>query len=401
MVELMVGEILAVLLVIGLLTNLGPILTDFGRQNAVAQIQEIGRLATDQLSNAIMESGYQGCDPEVPWRSILDVEGSVVSPSLRNWAYDKFSLTGYNVSQQQGVRQLLGADWQRNRYRFRGEVVGDVILLQRGAGPELTLKDHNSADHQLEFVGNLSEWLEPGQILQLNDCDYAVRFQIDQQAPPSYLSDADITVVNYSSQQTINCDGAQFKKATNHRVSTGCAVDVESDSATDYRFEEGTRAHIVESAAYFIGFDADSGHPALKKTGFAGNASRVHTESVVEGIENMRLEFIVDNADGTSTNTFSAAEMDEHSVSWDKVIAVNLWLLIRSSQKTSLQSDQEHLLFPDETGNAIDCFAPDSLGSTTSITTGYYQACPFDIESRERRSRHVLQLVIPRYGTRS
>ncbi len=402
LVELMISETISLLIISGLLLFVGPSVTAVNYVREHSEILDNGAFASTQLHESLLSAGYQGCDPSGTFNSSIDTQNENISPRLRNWAYHRFGVLGFDANQVTRIETLLGDDWQRLRYQYNHRHIGDMLAVQRPNGPALSLHVHNAARSELVFEGDLRDKLQPGQIIQLNDCSHSARLQINPQLPVIYTEAEHITTVSYDPKDSINCTSSinpSLAPSLGAETSNACAISANTESDNPFQFPSNTRAHIVNSEVFYLGYDADKSTPALKRSGFAANAQNIYTETLVEGIENLRVRFGVDtNNDGLANFYRNAAEVvqlntDFDGNAWDNVVNLKIWLLVKSSKKPTQTSITSSLLFPSIDGAQVDCMTPAS--QSIEVESSHLYACPFSDTKNIGQARRVITFTIP------
>ncbi len=401
MVEFMVSTTLSLILLSTLLAMVAPGIAALAKIKSSTDLQDSGRIAVEHLRDAISFAGYQGCRPDTSLTSVLTPTQGRVSPRLEQWAYDKFGLVGFDSDENQRISETIGISWRNQRYQYEGHEVGDLLLVQTAGNEALVVEEHIPQQFQLVFQGRKTDQLKPGKIIQLNDCEHAARLQISMDTRPVYSTVSDTTTVFYSPAETVNCHDSSVDVLSLGPDAGNC-TNLDTNSEDLFRFRRGTHAHSVESAAYYIGYDSASAAPALKRSGFATNAARVYTETLIEGIENMRLRYAIDtDSDGQPDHHLSASELhagnaSDSRINWSNVIQVQLWLLTRSLEKTMDTPDQGAVLFPAPNGRWTDC--NETPAATDRDYISHLHACPFSRFGKKQYARKIVNHVIPIHG---
>ena len=403
LVETLVGHTLSLLLITTLLAFIAPSVAALSRVKANTDLQDSSRLGFEQMIEAVSFAGYQGCHPDTTYTSALDPSRSGVSPRLGEWAYDQFGIAGFDADETQRLSESLGSSWRNVRYRYGQHAIGDVLVVQNAGNEALIVEDHRPLQFQIVFRGRKTSQLEPGEIIQLNDCEHTARVQISTLSRPAYSAANDTTTVSYAPVDTINCASPSAAVISLGPDSgSGCSTPGVAPE-TIFQFRPGTRGHTVKSAAYYIGYDSTSGAPALKRSSFATNAMRIYTETMVEGVENLRLRYGVDtDSDGLPDRDMNAAELTAATatnpdIRWGNVVNVELWMMIRSSEKTADHATHRSIMFPAPAGQVRDCIA--TLPVTDYEHMQHSYACPFSVNDGKQYERRVVAHVIPLHNT--
>jgi len=403
LVELLISEAISLLVIVGLLAFIGPSVAAISYIRGQSEIHDNGVFSYTQFRNVLLSAGYQGCDPSGTFTSTINVESVNISPRLRNWAYQRFTILGFDADEESRLQTQIGDGWQNVRYQFNNQYIGDMLAVQYPTGPALTLNEHNPATSELTFKGDLRGKLQSGQVIQLNDCTHSARMQINPRHAITYAAESNTTTVSYASEGSINCAIPAINSSApaigpNH---TGlCDISTNMESVDTLQFSTNTRGHIVNSALFYIGYDADEITPALKRSGFATNAQNIYTETLIEGIENFRVQFGVDTDNDGVLNIYqNAAEVAQMSSGsdnnpwspWERVVTIKVWLLIRSSEEIKKPHSNSSLLFPLIDGSEANCMTPTQ---SQEVNNSYIHACPFINIDQTEYARRVVSFSV-------
>lgn len=134
----------------------------------------------------------------------------------------------------------------------------------------------------------------------------------------------------------------------------------------------GARVHDLIVNAYYVSRDATgrSGLPSLRRKRLIGNASgaAIQDEEVIAGIENLQVQLGVGDAAGATPVHFAnPGEVDTDDAS-HPIVAVRLWLLVRSDSAEPGFIDGKTREFP--TGRVVA--APNDAFRRLLVTTTVY-----------------------------
>ena len=169
LLELMIGIVVG-LSVLGTVAALFvPTLRSFRQGEAISQIQENQRYGMRTLATAVDQAGYVGCDSTTPenvvttlttpisWASDLDAPVRIYSPN---------EAAAANVATNSAARRVVD-----------GAPVGDVLTLLTGDTANVILLDHDAANEEVTFSGDVVSLLDEKMIM-VNDCSNSALFEI-------------------------------------------------------------------------------------------------------------------------------------------------------------------------------------------------------------------------------
>lgn len=366
LIELMISQIILVVVLSATLSLIAPAISGYATHTAVSDMQESGRIALDLLDHSIRQAGYLGCNPKANLLNVVDPENPNVSAALTNWAYEPFGIRGFDAEDSDSISGLLGTDWTNRRLRHEDTFIGDLLMLREARGPEFRVVYHDPSSQTVSFEGDITDRISRGQIIELNDCHQATALQIHRLSNPTYRISTDSTLVHYGSEASVNCtastwDGDNLTEG-GARVLLGgdqhatCATEASRRLYSEYQFAPGTPAHKVYSSIYYLGTRDESGESYLYRTGTADDGARVYTEALVEGVENLRLLYGIDqNTDGTPDEYWDATRLDVQRGDWSRVVSVKVWLVINSLAAHANSPVGPAVVFPNRSGEMVNC----------------------------------------------
>jgi type IV pilus assembly protein PilW len=138
----------------------------------------------------------------------------------------------------------------------------------------------------------------------------------------------------------------------------------------------GAQVHDLVVNAYYISRDATGrrGLPSLRRKRLVGNATgaAIQDEEVIAGIENLQVQLGVGNASGAAPVHFASPSDVDTTDALHPVVAVRLWLLVRSESTEPGFSDGKAREFP--TGRVVA--APNDAFRRLLVTTTLYLRNP-------------------------
>lgn len=314
LVELMISITIGLILMTGVVQLFLSSRTTFSTQQALARVQESGRLAMEFLSQDIRMAGYMGC-----------MSRNMNFTNTLNNASD----LAYNF--EIGIEGLDNVGATIPTGYPTGIVAGTDVLVVRSAngnGVDVT-QNNNSAQLFAENTGVEAS------------CD-------DGEASYSGLCENDILVVS-------DCTKARVFQATNLQT-TGGSVEVNVVHSGDNTPEPGNAisswggnsnpeenfgpdSEIIKmnTTVYYIRNNTSSGQPSLWQEVNGGTS-----QELLEGVENMQLLYGRDsNNDGVPDSYETAASVTAANA-WDDVSSVRVQLLVQSTEDNLLQEAQPY-----------------------------------------------------------
>ena len=395
LIELMIGQAMSLVVIAAALGLISPLITGFRAHSAIANVQESGRIALDELAHHIRQAGYSGCNPDAVKAVVLDPTHPDVSPSTENWAFEHYRVKGIDAMDLGSSRALFGNNWHQRRHRSGNSYIGDLIMVRSTEGRELRVIRHDPHAQSFQFEGDVTDLLNMGQIIELNDCVQSTTLQIDRSSVPAYNSASDSTLVNYSAEVTVNCsEVGRNITSTSHSASkvllggtnlATCNSSTQTGYFTEYQYRPGTTAHKVTNSVYYVGRRDDSGDSYLYRTSTANDGARVYTEALVEGIENLRALYGVDrDQDGTPETYWRAARFNDQPEMWSQVVSVRIWLMINTATAHVDSNKALSVAFPDHTGQIVDCDEQSDVDAAT---------CPHLSESKDDQKFYMRKVI--------
>ncbi|TLM74828.1 PilW family protein [Microbulbifer harenosus] len=313
LVELMISITIGLILMTGVVQLFLSSRTTFSTQQALARVQESGRLATEFLAQDIRMAGYMGC-----------MSRNINFTNTLNNASD----LAYNF--EVGIEGLDNVTAATTGYPSDIVAGTDVLVVRsaNGNGVDVT-QNNNSAQLFAEDTGVEAS------------CD-------DGEDSFSGLCENDILVVS-------DCTKARVFQATNLQT-TGGSVEVNVVHSGDNTAEPGNAitswggssnpeenfgpdSEIIKmnTTVYYIRSSDVSGQPGLWQQVNGGTS-----QELLEGIEDMQLLYGRDtNADGVPDDYQTAAAVTAANA-WDDVSSVRVQLLVQSTEDNLLQEDQPY-----------------------------------------------------------
>lgn len=326
-IEAMIGIALGITLVAGIIQVVLASKQSYSTQQAVARVQENGRMAVEYISREARNAGYMGC------MTGNDIESGVNYINLLNdssdFSYDFGTVVqGYdNVTGNiGGVTPVAGTD---------------ALVLRVPAGSGLTVSATHSSDANVGInsvgttVGGCPDGTDSfsslcnGDILMLSNCSRVVVFQatnvqglgsgIDNVVHSAGGADPGNTISSWNSHSGIG------------------------------NINPGEELIKLQTAFYYIGLSTRTGRPGLFQK--IGTASEVE---LVEDVQSMSITYGVDSSgDDGVPEVYSAANAIT-AANWANVVAIRIQLLIQTPETNILPTAQANLSFNGSTVDTSD-----------------------------------------------
>lgn len=299
LVEMMVAMTIGLVLLGGVITVLTSSQQTYRVNEALARMQENARYAFQFLSRDIRMAGYRGCVGD----------GVAMTNMLNNktdflWRLDQ-PLEGFEATSANGWTPALPSEVTSPLGRR------DVIVVRGVEGSDTTILSHASESADLSIASG-SELLA-GDTVLVSDCQAAAVFQ----------------ATNVSTD-TIK-----------HNVDSG----VPGNNSTSLgRVFTGGEAVRINTRIYYIRTNP-GGIPALYWKRGSEKA-----EELVEGIENMQIQYGEDTDGDRAVDTYRTADL---VADWENVVSVRIDLLVQSVED-NVTSQPQTYTFNGETVTPID-----------------------------------------------
>lgn len=298
-----------------------------GEEEQTIEMQQNARIAMKLLERDLRMAGFWGCGT-TPDNFKNTVRGQDTNPLL-------------SMLPVRGVNNLA----EGNTY---GAKVGTDLFIvsyadqDGGVRVDEPYMNNNSADIHLVDPGNPSP-IKKGDIVLISDCQYTSVFQITN------MQDSARSVVHNENQGGGNPDPANWTKDLGHK------------------YAEGTFVYALKMKYYWISPDNQL---MMSQGGFpvGGNAYQQTNSSqpIAENIEDLQLEYGVDSdGNGTPDQWYNASAVPN----WNNVIAVRIFLLVRTTREVKDYTNTHTYAFADRPspGPYNDRYPRYLLEGTTSL----------------------------------
>ncbi len=297
LIELMISVTLGIVLSFGAVEIYVGSKQTYRTQDALSRMQENARYALDLLIKDIRNTGYIGCG------NLTNITPNIVDTAIS--AYDLSTV--FTGNQSTGAQS-----WVPSALPTGVASVADHtdIVTVNSAGRCTTplTADMTAVDSDIS-------------IATTNSCGFG---------------EHDVVMVS-------DCTKADIFKITNVPAATGLLSH--ADLANVYTAAEAPDIMSFKSVTYFIRNDTTSGIPSLflmdNTRGVNTGTTNPNPVALIEGVENMQIQYGIDNDDDGTPEQYSNASS---STAWDKVVTARITLLMRTIENLNAGA---HTFTPD------------------------------------------------------
>lgn len=314
LVELLISITLGLVLMAGVLQMFAGSKVTFATQQGVARVQETGRQVIEFLSKDIRMAGYSGCAT----RRSNAIDSTLFADKSYSTNMAQ-AIQGY-IAKGTGLGSLPADSPVKLTQSAPTDVVAvpnsDLLVLTVSSESDVVITKTNDsatlfANITNTVVGgcggsNMISGLCDGDVVAVSDCEYTRIFQI------THLSDtAGSLHINHAANGTLGNTISSWQPDKNSLES----------------FPPGSYIQKIGRVTYFIGIN-----PTTKRSSLYQVANGVTTE-LVEGVEDMRLQYGIDTNTGNSAaqivaDTYRTADQ---ITDWNTVLSVRIQLLVQSA----------------------------------------------------------------------
>jgi len=320
LVELMIAVVLGLLLVAGVIQIFVSNKQTYRVTEAHSRLQDNARFTLEVLSKDVRSAGYSGC------RAIENMNVTTIANAPIPAVMTANTIVTGNES-------TTIASWSPALSGSLGTVVGgtDVITLQSGTGCGANLIGNvGSSNANIQVFAPNTCSLAAGDVLMIADCEDAHIFRATN-------------VSNAAGQQTVA--HANNSNEANHFCKSYPSLPHAGACNTGEAKLYGYDAELFKFVAvtYFIRLGTN-GDPALWKFDHTAGVSATNPVELVEGIENMQIEYGVDTNDDDIVDRYSNAQVVSDANAgvgeWDKVVSARISLLAQTLEQNLTTVDQ-------------------------------------------------------------
>ncbi|WP_227718132.1 PilW family protein [Microbulbifer sp. Q7] len=312
LVELMISITIGLILMTGVVQLFLTSRTTFSTQQALARVQESGRLAMDFLSEDIRMAGFAGCNSRY-----TQVTNYLNDENLLAFKFD------VGIEGEDDVSANPPAGYPDDAIEGT-----DILVVRSAGGISLGVPKPNDANNvYARYVSDVapcgeaqtgSSGICSDDILIVANCTNAVVFQATE------------VEGNASTGEVRIAHGAG--DSPGNRVT---AWDV-SDAVSPVSFADDAQVFQVVTTVYFIAQGA-GGIPSLWQ-----ETNGLAAQELLEGVQDMQLTYGVDsNSDGVPENYVDAGSLSSADA-WAEVVSVRVALLVQSGEDNVLAEPQPY-----------------------------------------------------------
>lgn len=296
LVEVLVAMVISLFLLSGIIQVYLTNTASYSFTNAISRIQENARYAMDTMAQDLRMAGYFGC-------AVFDRSDPAAMQAIVN------NLDTAGPGYDANLFDILGEPLIEGT---ENDVNGSDTITLRGAlagnaTPDVPYANSTSANI---LISNPND-IEVDDIVMISNCRGADIFQ----------------VTNATTSDNAN------NTAVVHNTGTGSPGNYNPDTCTSghclsQTYGADATMYKLQAVTYSIAPGA-SGEPALWRSANGLN------EELVEGIEQMQVQYGIDTSGDGATNRYMTADLitDDFSLpnNWDNVMSIRLMLLARSA----------------------------------------------------------------------
>lgn len=351
LVEVMIGLALGIVLTAGIIQVVVASKQTYTTQQAVARVQESGRLALEYLGMDVRQTGYMGCmtGRDLSATNFFNLLNST------DYFYDFGSVI-------EGFDNVTGAPTKLGDFSGIPVVSGtDMLVVRSPYGSGLTVDYTHASDANIgvHHVASISDTngcpnnaggdkgrksgLCDGDIVMLTNCSHVIVFQATNVQEKG--NGTDLVV------HSMDSDPAPGNKCASWG-GAGCGDVIPSVNPGDEIMK-------LSMYTYFIGTSARTGRPGFFRR--AGNAAPVE---LLEDVQSMQLTYGLDANNDRVPDSYVAAT---GVADWDNVVAVRVQLLVQTPEQGVLPAAQTGLSFNGQTVNTSDRRLRQVFSSTIAL----------------------------------
>lgn len=290
MVELIVAVGLSAMLLAGVLAIFSSSRVSYEAIDRLSRVQESGRLALDQLVRDVRSAGYNGCV-----RKPVHVSTSLARSDELQWNLLDSPVRGYQYTHSRSWMPQLDPS------NVPDAAENSDVLLVRGPKPNVEpvrLRANMTSGADALLVSNpQASALRAGDVALAYNCEARAYFHVSSFDGETITHDAPATPT----------DAPGNARAT-----------------IDYAFSAGTEIIPVQTVIYYVHSNAAGRRSLWRRVGLQ------KPEEFVEDVEQMQLQFGVDNDGDTTIDDYLTADA---VANWSSVVSVSIALLVRSSER--------------------------------------------------------------------
>lgn len=337
LVELMIGMALGIVLTAGIIQIVVGSKTAYSTQQAVARVQESGRLAIEFLSMDIRQTGYMGCmtgreTTSTNYINLLDSADYIYDFGTIIEGFDNVTSVPVKLGSFGGVQLVSGTDMLMIRAPTGSGItvaathVDDANL---GVNSVASLTDTSGCPGNQGVDKGRKSGLCDGDIVMLSTCSRIIVFQATNVTDKNNAPGIHLVVHSKDNDPPPGNICASWGGADCGNV----AEEV----------DPGDEIIKLSTYTYFIGVSERTGRPGLFKR--TGTSTPIE---LIEDVQSMELTYGVDATGDRIPDSYLAAS---GVADWDAVSSVRVQLLVQTPDASVLPQAQTGLSF---NGQSVD-----------------------------------------------
>lgn len=319
LIELMIAITLSLVLSAAVIQVFVSSKNNYRLQDSVAILQENGRFAISYLAEDIRMAGFSGCS-SIDKVAINNVVKTV--PTGSNTQLDPNSVLFDSSAIVRGVDNVQDSNATFGTSGLKAKDGTDVLIVRRAVSGGASVSSALAAFTSDIPINVNSLGLKNGDVLVISDCANADLFRV------TTVTGAATAAQSLSHDGTVNTSSALSKQY-------GKEAEVLAFQSATYFVRDTTRTTPQ-------GKPIRSLFVTMRTAGQGGvtDIKNDYTAELVEGVEDMQLEYGVDtNADGNN-NVDTAGEYktanNVTAAEWSKVVSVRINLLMQSTDDSGI-----------------------------------------------------------------
>jgi len=321
MVELLVAVAVGLMLLAGITTMFANSRQTYEANQRLARIQENGRFALEQIGRDVRVAGFKGCARRLSGANPFHNKLASPTTLLNNFAIP-----------------VEGDEWSTGTTWAPGTIASTLTSPAEGSDVFVVRRPR------------------PGVPA------FQVRTSMAAATDPIVVTDAGSADINVGDNILVSdCVAASVVRATGYSYSAPAgsiahANGVNVDDSAGNAYTTIARAVVVDTVIYYVA-NNPAGIPSLYRQ--QGSAT---PEEIVEGVERMQITYGVDTNLDFWVDSYQTANQVNTAVLWDRVVSINIALLVRSLEPY---------------GADLDTRTYDLLGNTVGPFNDRYQRLTF------------------------
>jgi type IV pilus assembly protein PilW len=307
-VELLVAVAISLLLLTGVVAIFVSSKTSYETNERFSRIEENGRFALDAIMTDLRASGFVGCARQPTYLST-----SLSSATSLQWNFLAGPVTGFEATGTSTWSPAMDAYIPSTLISGSDVLVARVPVREKVALP-LTA-NLGAATNSLQVAAGSTNGVKTGDIAIAYSCEAISVFQVS-----NYNSATGVIDHAFTGQNANNTVNYSYRQAVTNVVP-------------------------VETVAYYIApagrlTDLTDPDPPPPGTTSLWRRRGTATEELVEGVEQMQVQYGVDTTGDTIVDAYRTADQVQAAGQWNDVLSVSVALLVSSLEQYGTDTDQ-------------------------------------------------------------